>query len=683
MLVSTFRGLGGRRASSSSTIFASVGASISHHHATRGCWGASTNNKGGVARRRCCRTFIGSQYSSRGRRTNASYHQSLGANNNKPSFLSTLQIMHQLRGGGDDIVSSRTTSSFTTNATTNNTDYEQSCSSSSSSSSSSWRRVYLAVGSNLGDRYQNIAIALSKLQQTQRNNNSIVRVITTSYLRMTSPMYVTDQPSFLNGAVLIETTLSPLELLSLIKQVESDLGRNITNGPNNDSNSTAEQQQRYGPRPVDLDILLYDGYEVINPNDGTAADTLDENHVVPNSLVLTITDKLEVPHPRMSEREFVLEPMCDLERIMMKKKEKYGRLGNTGGGGIVHPIFNKTMSELLNSLLHQNNTNHATTTTTTTSKEDEQAVRVLPLPRNRMLTFNRTLIMGILNVTPDSFSDGGSAYSNSSELAALHALQLVRDGADIIDVGGESTRPGANEMDVQIEMDRVIPVIKRIRQICPDVPISIATRHSTVAKAAIMAGADIVNDVSGGTHDGDMLSCVASLGVPMIIMHMRGNPRTMQSLTNYSSSSSSDNNGRDDDDDDGVVSGVARELMQRSTAAELAGIPRWLQVVDPGIGFAKDMNGNLSLLRSVDALRQSCDNLPLLFGPSRKGFIGNITGETNPKERDYGTIAACLASIQRSKNDCGGNTCNVLRVHNVKAVKQAVLVYEAIQNTSR
>ena len=679
MLVSTFRGLGGRRrASPSSTIFASVGASISHHHASRGCWGTSTNNKGGVARRQCCPTFIGFQYSSsRGRRTNNAHHQSLVANNNKPSFLSTLQIMHQLRGGGDDIVSSRTSSSFTTNATTNNTDYEQ-C-----SSSSSWRRVYLAVGSNLGDRYQNIAIALSKLQQTQRNNNSILRVITTSYLRMTSPMYVTDQPSFLNGAVLIETTLSPLELLSLIKQVESDLGRNITNGPNDDSNSSTapeQQQQRYGPRPVDLDILLYDGYEVINPNDGTAADTLDENHVVPNSLVLTITDKLEVPHPRMSEREFVLEPMCDLERIMMKKKEKYGRLGNTGGGGgIVHPIFNKTMSELLNSLLHQNNNNHATTSM---SKEDEQAVRVLPLPRNRMLTFNRTLIMGILNVTPDSFSDGGSAYSNSSELAALHALQLMRDGADIIDVGGESTRPGANEMDVQIEMDRVIPVIKRIRQLSSDVPISIDTRHSTVAKAAIMAGADIVNDVSGGTHDGDMLSCVASLGVPMIIMHMRGNPRTMQSLTNYSSSSSN-SNGRDDDDDNGVVSGVARELMQRSTAAELAGVPRWLQVVDPGIGFAKDMNGNLSLLRSVDTLRQSCDNLPLLFGPSRKGFIGNITGETNPKERDYGTIAACLASIQRSKNDCGGNACNILRVHNVKAVKQAVLVYEAIQNTNR
>mmetsp|Transcript_40174 Transcript_40174/g.70685 ORF Transcript_40174/g.70685 Transcript_40174/m.70685 type:complete len:122 (+) Transcript_40174:265-630(+) len=119
--------------------------------------------------------------------------------------------------------------------------------------------------------------------------------------------------------------------------------------------------------------------------------------------------------------------------------------------------------------------------------------------------------------------------------------------------------------------------------------------------------------------------------------------------------------------------------MQRSAAAEAAGIPRWLQVVDPGIGFAKDIDGNLSLLKGVDTLRQSCDNLPFLFGPSRKGFIGKIVGGADPEERDYGTIAACLASIQH--NDCGNNeACNMLRVHNVKAVKQAVLVYEAIRN---
>jgi len=496
----------------------------------------------------------------------------------------------------------------------------------------------------MGDTYQNIAMALSALEEAKHNGTKVVRVLRTSYLRMTAPMYVTDQAAFLNGAVEIETTLTPLELLRAVKLVESNLGRDV--GPD----STA---LRFGPRPVDLDILLFDGYEVTNP-DGTMADTLGENDSIPCSVVMR-TEKLEIPHPRMAEREFVLSPMSDLER----KDDR-----------ITHPVSNKSMSELLNSLLGQNNQ--------TDASKEEKAVRVLPLPGGRMLLFNETIIMGILNVTPDSFSDGGKYYSSSAELAASQAIQLEKDGADIIDVGGESTRPGAEEVAVQEELERVIPVITRIRQES-NVPISIDTRHSTVAKAAIEAGADIVNDVSGGTHDPEMLSCVASLGVPMIIMHMRGNPKTMQSLTNYGK-------GEEDGDDSGggVVSGVARELMQRSAAAEAAGIPRWLQVVDPGIGFAKDIDGNLSLLQGVDTLRQSCERIPFLFGPSRKGFIGKITGESDPEERDYGTIAACLACIQNN-NDGENNieACNMLRVHNVKAVKQAVLVYEAIRNANK
>ena len=139
----------------------------------------------------------------------------------------------------------------------------------------------------------------------------------------------------------------------------------------------------------------------------------------------------------------------------------------------------------------------------------------------------------------------------------------------------------------------------------------------------------------------------------------------MQSLTNYSEHES-------------VVAGVTKELMQRSMAAEAAGIHRWLQILDPGIGFAKNINGNLSLLKGADIMRKSCNNLPFLFGPSRKGFIGKITGEDNPAERDFGTIAACLAALQSSpKLD---EACNILRVHNVKAVKQAVLIYDAIRN---
>ena len=140
----------------------------------------------------------------------------------------------------------------------------------------------------------------------------------------------------------------------------------------------------------------------------------------------------------------------------------------------------------------------------------------------------------------------------------------------------------------------------------------------------------------------------------------------MQSLTNYSEHES-------------VVAGVTKELMQRSHAAEEAGIHRWLQILDPGIGFAKNINGNLSLLKGADIMRKSCNNLPFLFGPSRKGFIGKISGEDNPVERDFGTIAACLAALS-SSHEGSDEACNILRVHNVKAVKQAVLVYDAIQN---
>ena len=513
----------------------------------------------------------------------------------------------------------------------------------------SWRRAYLAVGSNLGDRYQNIADALSSLIS---NNPSTIRLIRTSYLRMTAPMYVTDQPEFLNGAVEVETSLSPLELLRSLKRIEAELGRDI--GPN----STAI---RFGPRPVDLDILLFDEHEAGHSNTTTTLDTM------PVPLIMQ-TEELEIPHPRMSEREFVLSPMADFEG---------------SDRNITHPVSNKTMSELLRSLRNHSNDK------VTTNRADYPAVRVLPLPRGRMLHFNKTIIMGILNVTPDSFSDGGRYDSKSSgEASALYrAMQLVRDGADIIDIGGESTRPGAVEVAMQEELERVIPIIQRIRMeteqpLLSNIPISIDTRNSKVARAAILAGADIVNDVSGGTHDPEMLATVASLGVPMIIMHMRGNPKTMQSMTDYSSDYSSVQDGGGEGTHSGVVSVVARELMQRSAAAEAAGIPRWLQIVDPGIGFAKDMHGNVSLLKGVNTLRGYCDNLPLLIGPSRKGFIGKITGETNPEERDYGTIAACLASIQTLSSDEYGldGACNILRVHNVKAVKQALLVYDAIQS---
>ena len=470
---------------------------------------------------------------------------------------------------------------------------------STNSSGAQHHKAFIAVGSNLGDCFGNIRAGLDLLSK-----DGSVKVLRTSYLRETPPMYKTDQPSFLNGMVEIETSLAPQELLQRIKFVEKELGRDLEGG------------ERNGPRPLDLDIIMY----------GT------ENDSGRGSLVLN-SNNLTIPHIGIAEREFVLSPLCDLSR------------------DTVHPLKNTSVSEMLQVLTEKEDIE---------SQEDEMpdAVRVIPLPRGRMLTFDETIVMGILNVTPDSFSDGG-ALKGSVDIAVEQALQMVEDGAGIIDIGGESTRPGAEEVAIQEEMQRTVPVIERIRKVS-DVPISIDTRNAAVAKAAVEAGADIVNDVSGGTHDPEMLPTVAALQVPMVLMHMRGTPKTMQSMTEYGD----------------VVSEVASSLLERSQEAEMAGIPRWMQILDPGIGFAKDFDGNLKLLKHCGKLRSLVEDYPILLGPSRKGFIGAITGETIPAERDYGTAAACLAGIVGQDK---GNRCTILRVHNVRGIKQAAQVMDAIQ----
>lgn len=181
-----------------------------------------------------------------------------------------------------------------------------------------------------------------------------------------------------------------------------------------------------------------------------------------------------------------------------------------------------------------------------------------------------------------------------------------------------------------------------------------------MARAAVEAGADIVNDVSGGTFDPDMLATVAELDVPMIIMHMRGTPETMQSMAEY----------------DDVVAEVAEAIAARSKAAEEQGIHRWLQVIDPGIGFAKDLRGNLSLLRNVAAIRSATSNLPIMLGTSRKGFIGKLAQVNKPSDRDPGTIASWVAALCLDNTAAKG--CNIIRVHNVAASKQAVRIVDAI-----
>jgi len=297
------------------------------------------------------------------------------------------------------------------------------------------------------------------------------------------------------------------------------------------------------------------------------------------------------------------------------------------------------------------------------------ATRLVPLPRERFLLFDQTVIMGILNVTPDSFSDGG-AWTDGVDLAVSRALEMIKEGAAVVDVGGESTRPGAAEVPVEEQIQRTVPVIRAIRERSVSIIMSIDTRHAAVARAAVEAGADIVNDVSGGAFDPEMFPTFAELRVPVVLMHSRGTPETMGGLADY------DGGGQG-----GVVEEVARALLERSRAAEEAGIPRWMQILDPGIGFAKDLDGNLSLLKHYSELRTKLGGFPLLLGTSRKGFIGKISGESVANERDFGTVGSCVAALCLGNDGArarGALGCNIVRVHNVKGAKQATSVMDAI-----
>jgi dihydropteroate synthase len=284
--------------------------------------------------------------------------------------------------------------------------------------------------------------------------------------------------------------------------------------------------------------------------------------------------------------------------------------------------------------------------------------QTLPRPwkiRDRTFTWgSRTYLMGILNVTPDSFSDGGQF--NSVEAALTQARRLVQTGTDILDVGGQSTRPGAEEISLEEELNRVVPVIEAIRtdtdEALRTVPISIDTTRFEVARAAVRAGADIVNDISGGTFDKAMLSTVADLGVPIILMHMRGTPATMQQHTHY----------------EDLIGEISEFLQHQINDAIAVGVNPSQIAIDPGIGFAKTYPQNLELLRRLpDFHSLGC---PLLVGPSRKRFIGWILDQPDPQKRVWGTAAACCAAI------AGG--ADILRVHDGPEMHDVLRVADAV-----
>ncbi|CAN9098819.1 unnamed protein product [Alternaria alternata] len=444
----------------------------------------------------------------------------------------------------------------------------------------------------MGDRVAMIERACRELE-----SNGKVDIIQTSSLWESKAMYVVNQDNFVNGACEIETQLSPIELLDELQRVEKKMDR--------------VKIIDKGPRNIDLDILFYGSTEYSD-------------------------ERLQIPHPLMFEREFVLRPLIEL----LPKEPN-------------HFPFKDKVRDHLERL----------------PAPDVPLVPMTPLapdlsPISSVRLTNNTRVMSILNLTPDSFSDGGQNYRIDEATLANTIRAHIADGATIIDVGGQSTRPGAVQVSAEEELARVLPAVKLIRSLpeAENVAISVDTYRGSVAEETIAAGANMINDVSAGAMDDAMLSTMGKLGCTVCLMHMRGTPETMTrpEMTSYP---------------DGIVETVGRELLERVYAAEKAGVRRWRIVLDPGIGFAKTQAHNLELLRRQDELMKypGLEGMPWLVGTSRKAFIGHITGVKTARDRVWGTAVAISAAIK------GG--AQIVRVHDVKEMTQTVKMADALWRT--
>ncbi len=284
---------------------------------------------------------------------------------------------------------------------------------------------------------------------------------------------------------------------------------------------------------------------------------------------------------------------------------------------------------------------------------DEPAIKTLlerisaTRPAIAGVDLRTTVIMGVLNVTPDSFSDGGEHLSPDEAIA--HARRMIGEGAAIIDVGGESTRPGAAEVPLDEERARVMPVVRALQDL--GAPISIDTRKARIMAEAAAVGAAIINDVSALSFDGESLETAARLQLPVVLMHAKGTPETMQADPRY----------------DDVLLEVYDFLSARVEAAVAAGLPRDKLIVDPGIGFGKTLEHNIALMEGLSLFHGL--GLPVLFGASRKSLIGGLTGEADMKQRDFGSVAAAIAAAAQG--------VQIVRVHNVAATRQGLCVWQA------
>ena len=506
------------------------------------------------------------------------------------------------------------------------------------------RRALLALGGNQGDVPSTLAAALRALAATG------VHIAATSRLFDTAPAHVTDQSKFLNAAVAVTTALEPGALLDAVKRVEEAAGR-----------GDAASSQRYGPRPLDVDVVAVDGYA--------------------GDYVSSVSGReLTLPHARWRERRFVTAPLADLA----------GR--GDSGPPPTHPT---DVDAVLAAALAAE---HAAAAADAAA-EVERAARggggnnaatapsndtihpVVPLPRAglwRVGAAGDVAIMAVLNVTPDSFSDGGTLVSSTDAAATANldavvaaALAAVANGATLLDVGGQSTRPGAVVVPSDVEAARVVPAVRALAShpALASIPISVDTFHAAVAEAALQAGADIINDVSCG-RDPRLAGVAARHGAAYILMHSRGGlDAVARGATVY---------------EGGVVEGVAGELAAAAAGITVGGgggdtsipshhhplLPHWSLLLDPGLGFAKTGAQNVELLSQLPALRSHLPPplaaLPLLVGPSRKRFLGAIAGRPTAADRDIATAGAVALAAAGGAGvvrvHAVGQTCDAARV---------------------
>ncbi|KAI3614388.1 folic acid synthesis protein [Moniliophthora roreri] len=535
-----------------------------------------------------------------------------------------------------------------------------------SSGESESHTAIIALGSNIGDSFQNIEQALRLLEQPQQvteegasfRRDAFLDIMNTSFLYESAPMYVTNQPPFINCACLVETNIEPLVLLSVVKKIEEIVGR--------------VPSIRNGPRAIDLDIILYDNLVI----DTRPTDTRKDLENLKGELV--------VPHPRMTEREFVLRPIFDMIP------------------DYIHPVYHKTINTLLQELLFV--------------LEDAPMKRVIPFPRLPISPQDtlppptlthwtypipgvryapgamKTHLMAILNTTPDSFSDGSE--HNTMPAALKYVQDAISGGADIIDVGGYSTRPGAAFVSEDEEIRRVAPIIAAAREMdrCSQTPFSVDTFRPEVARAAILAGANCINDVYAFTGPESYPDSVETNGcmtemkktareyaVPVILMHSRGDAGKNKDYDSFKYAR-----------DPAVVEGIRIELGKKVDAIVKGkgGARRWMVIVDPGVGFSKSVEDNLATLRNAAAViadvqvgsggdrrRNPLAGFPQLIGSSRKSFLGQILSAKHgkpcgPHDRLWATGATVSCAVQQG--------ATVVRVHDVSQMHDTVSISDSL-----